>query len=119
MINDFLHWLGWYADNAFPGVGTFWSQPLGLLISFLMCVISGLNVLHPGIDDGLFDRLYYSALSILFLIAFLIGLSPENPHYLVKTLLIMLTARNAWRLAYRVHQYQKTGIPQKTIQRRK
>lgn len=90
-MNIFLSWLELLSDAPFQSSHGFWSSALGLFISGSICVCSAVNVLHPDIDDDLFDRCWYSTLSVLMLIAFLIGLSPtQQPNHVVKVLLIML-----------------------------
>lgn len=94
MIHDVLNWLGWYVDSAFPQPAvTFWSTPLGLACSFIMIVYHGCRVLHPHYKADNLDTVFNMVYAILFLVAFCVGLSDSEPHYLVKTWLLLATLR--------------------------
>ena len=94
MIHDLLNWLGWYVDNAFPQPSvTFWSEPLGLACAFIIMVYSALRVLHPHYKADALDTTFNMAYAILFLVAFLVGLLGCEPHYLVKTWLLLSALR--------------------------
>lgn len=94
MIHDFLIWLGWYVDSAFPQPAvTFWSEPLGLFCSFVIMVYSGCRVLHPHYKADIIDTIFNMLFALLFLVAFVVGLGPNEPHYIVKTWLMLSALR--------------------------
>ena len=94
MIHDVLNWLGWYVDNAFPQPAvTFWSTPLGLSCTFIMMVYHACRVLHPHYKADSVDTAFNIAFSLLFLLAFCVGITGSIPHYLVKTWLLLATIR--------------------------
>lgn len=83
--------LGFFTDSTFPVMGiSFWSTPIGLFMTAIMC-ISTFILIHKR--DGVFNTLYYSALSLVFFIAFMVGLDERNPHNIVKMLLTIFTLR--------------------------
>lgn len=93
---------------------SFWSTPLGIAISGVVFVCSMANVLHPGVDDNILDRAYYSIMSVLFLIALIIGITNEPSKDLVKWMLIALAVRFPLSLLMRHQRWVKTGQPQPT-----
>lgn len=108
-MNSILTFLGFYTDNSFPHVDGFWATPCGLVVSASMCICATINVIHPDIEDDLFDRIWYSLLAVLMLIAFLIGLSPENdPHHVVKTLLMLLFVKLWYQTIQKLFQNKPT-----------
>lgn len=94
MIHDFLVWVGWYADYTFQqGYKTFWSYPLGLACSSVICVYCFFRAVHPHYKSDWLDTLYNGVNGLLFLMAFCSGLVGEFPHYIVKTWLISYAVR--------------------------
>lgn len=115
-LDTFLAWAGFYTDNAFPHVDGFWSTPAGISASGIICLCSAINIFHPGIDDNIFDRIWYSLVSLLMLCAFIGGLEPGyDPHNIIKTLLLFLTIRFMATVVVKHHRWKKTGRAQKTI----
>lgn len=116
ILNEFLAWAGFYKVNAFPHVDGFWSTPAGITASFIIWSCAAVNVFHPGIDDNLFDRVWYSCVSLLMFCAFIGGLTPGyDPHHLIKTLLFLLTIRFLASVVQRILRYHRTGKRQKIL----
>lgn len=94
MIHDFLVWAGWYIDSAFPQPAvTFWSTPMGLACSLICMLYHGARVLHPAYKADCMDTVFNIFFCIVFMAAFLIGLGPDEPQYLVKTWLMLAALR--------------------------
>lgn len=116
LVNMAIDWAGFYTDNAFPQVDCFWSEPIGLFVSFSIFVCSALNIFHPGIDDNLFDRVWYTILSIVMFCAFVGGLRDGyEPHNIIKTLVILLSVRCIASVVQRHYHWVKHKTPQKTL----
>lgn len=108
-LNDFLTWAGLYTDE------NFWSTPLGLFSTYSMFVCCAVNIFHPGIDDNLFDRVFYSAAAVIVLCAFTLGLHPEqDPKNVMQTFWLLLWVRFAGSVIVRHREWKRTGRPQKT-----
>lgn len=116
MISHFYEWAGFANDHLASGIVDFWSCPIGLFITGSISLCAGINIFHPGIDDNLFDRIWYSILSLLMLVAFLLGVNPHtSPRHIVQTLMYLLCIR-FWATVIRKHyHWKKTGKAQKTI----
>lgn len=94
MIHDFLIWLGWDVSAVIsPPVPTFWATPLGLACSFVIMIYSGARVLHPHYKADWLDSIFNMLFSILFMAAFIGGIFKDEPHYIVKTWLILSALR--------------------------
>lgn len=103
-MNNFLHWIGWFpgdkveAAALYASAGDFWSHPLWLTVSFILFVANGARVIYHEARDTWADTLYFALVSLLFLMAFAVGTTGGNhPHYLVKSLLVLLAVRSVWR----------------------
>lgn len=94
----------------------FWSTPLGLFISLSLFICYTINVTHPGIDDCLSDRVYYSCVALVAFLAFVSGIDPIKQHTsnITQTILLLLAIRAPWRLAVRMMRYWRTKQPQAT-----
>lgn len=95
----------------------FWSTPLGLFVSLSLFVCYGINVIHRGIDDCFFDRVYYSCVALVAFLAFIIGVDPthQNPQSIGASILVMLAIRAWWRLIVRLVRFWRTKQPQSTL----
>lgn len=116
MVHSVMEWVGFYNDNTFMDGPTFWSTPAGLFITSSIAISATLNIIHPGIDDNLFDRIWYSILALLMLVAVILGLNPHTePHHIIQTLMILLCIRCIYSVVYKHHRFRKTGKVQKTV----
>lgn len=104
LLMDLINHLTGYGPGAIIDGDQFWSSWIGLFISFSIFICSAVNILHPGIDDGLLDRLYFVCAGVVAFIAFITGLDPhtQNPHNISKTLLLLMAFRLWWKVIYRV-----------------
>lgn len=110
-----LEGLGFTTHNVMACKGDFWSTPAGLFITGLMFICSCVNIWYKGIDDNLFDRVFYSAMALTTLCAFLLGLDPsQHPHNIMQTLLYLFCVRLVASVFVNIYQHRKTGTPQKT-----
>lgn len=115
-IYDMLAWAGFYTDKLHPHVEGFWSTPAGLFISFSMFVCAMTNVFHNGIDDGLFDRIFYCAIAMVMLCAFLVGINPgTDPKNIVRSVVFLVWIKMYVEVCVRLIRYRKTGRVQKTL----
>lgn len=115
-INEILGWAGFFTDGAFPHVGGFWSTPVGILISITIFICSSINILHPGIDDNVFDRIWYSILALLTFCSAVGGMRPNyEPHNIVKTLVFLIAIRCVASVIQRHRHWKKSGKAQKTL----
>lgn len=104
-MNDLLNWLGWGVDNAFctSAAITFWSAPLGLFCSGSLCITSIFRTFHGKSKDGLFDTLWHMAFTFVCGAAFFVGVSHDEPHHLVKSMVILMAIRGIYK-AVQVHR---------------
>ena len=95
----------------------FWSTPLGLFVSLSLFICYLVNVLHRGIDDCFFDRIYYSVVALVAFLAFVVGADPahQNPQGIGAAILFLLAIRAWWRLMVRLVRYWRTQQPQETL----
>lgn len=84
--------IGLFTDHAFPmlSVDTFWSTPLGLALTSILC-ISSFIIMHTC--KNVWDEIYYGCMGVVFSAALLVGIDDRNPHHIVKTLLFIMTVR--------------------------
>ncbi len=85
--------------------GNFWSHPLWLAVSLILFLANGARVVFHEKRDTALDTAYFAMVSLVFLMAFAVGVTHGNQaHYLVKSLLLLLAVRSVWRA---VHNYRR------------
>lgn len=106
-------WLGWSVDNTFwpPQVAqSFWQSPLGLFCTLTLTMTSALRVLHHKVNPSVFDTFWHFCMSLVCCGAFFVGLYGSVPHYIVKTLVILMTIRGIYKAVGVIkHGSGKTG----------
>lgn len=115
MMSEIMNGLGFATHNAAMYQGDFWSTPVGLFITGTMFICSCINIWYKGIDDNLFDRVFYSLMALTMLCAFMLGVDPEaHPHNVIQTTLYLFCARFIASVVIKVYHHKKTGERQKT-----
>lgn len=107
-MNTILTIIGFQSVSQTCNPDLFWETTFGLIVSGSICFCAAVNVLHPDIDDDLFDRVWYSCLAILMLVALLIGLSPDaHPRHIFQTLVLMMFFKYWFMLFQKLHLHKK------------
>lgn len=114
MLNLIMNEMGFATNSSFVYQGDFWSQPMGLFLTGTMFVCSCINIWYKGIDDNLFDRIFYSLMAITMLCAFIVGFTDGRPHNIIQTTLYLFCVRFVASIIIKVHRHRKTGVAQKT-----
>ncbi|QAX92292.1 hypothetical protein HWC07_gp040 [Pantoea phage vB_PagM_LIET2] len=113
-MNEFLIWLGWHSSTVFgPShiAQSFWSSPLGLTCTALLCLTSVYRVIHRQSSAGLFDTIWHFFMSIVAFAAFCVGLESDMPHQIVKSMIILMAIRGVYKSVqvYKVgRRFQRT-----------
>lgn len=100
MLNDFLTWIGWSAENVWnPAVSSahFWSSPLAMGCMLILTVTSVIRVMHWKTNPDVFDTFWHMAMSMTTVAAFIAGLTHGNPQHVVKTLILLMTIRGIYK----------------------
>lgn len=115
MLSNFLTLIGLHDSSPFVLTNEFWSTTFGIIVSATICLSSAFNVLHKSVDDDLFDRVWYSVVSVLMFIAVMVGLNPDTqPKHIIQTLLFLVWVRFIVSSVQHYLEWKKTGKPQKS-----
>lgn len=115
MLNNFLNMVGLHDGSTIVLANAFWNTPIGIIVSSTICLSAAFNVLHKSVDDDLFDRVWYSVVSVLMFIAVLVGINPDTqPRHIIQTLLFLVWVRFIATSIQHYFEWKKTGKPQKS-----
>lgn len=114
MLTTLFDWMG-FSEGALSNINAFWSTPAGLLISGSIFACCSFNVMHKSVDDDVFDRIWYSIVAVLMLIALIVGLNPETiSKHIIQTLLLLLWIKFVASSVQHYIRWRRTGCSQKS-----